>query len=431
MKKIASALCHIVKGMLFIGFSIQIILGLAWMCFNFIDGQKFGAPSGLVYPVLAGILGDAEWVLYLLQLGLASWAAGKFLAPLLPGGIFWKIWGALALVTIPVAMQCHMAVLPYSAVSSLFLLELCFCRRMLGEEGEIVTGAAKGAACILGLWALLPEYGLFGMVPLALTFLVLCLRRRGEGKRVAAGILVAAAFVGILAGVDSLTPEPEGRKVTFEQAFVSRFAWPSLWNDSRSWPPELLEAADSVLWEASYTPSRMESLLFPAIEKAAGEEAGELYREIVRIAWEKNRSRILKEIAWDVMGYGAAPAILRMQLEARAYDSYSGRNYEIMFQNAPVLTKYYVEYGCWWFVAAIGLAVVSSVCGPACGRKKISWQFLLICILSAGVPVLVYTMRGAGMMDYKCTAAIPGLWMAWVLSCMGALHVENESGIEK
>ncbi len=421
MKKVAGVFCRAGKGILLIGFSIQIILGLVWMCCNIIEGQKFGAPSGWLYPFLLRVVGDGVWILYLLQLGLAYYAARRFLAPLLPGGIFWRIWGSLALLTIPMALQCHMAALPYSAVSSLFLLELCSCRKMF-QGGNLVRETAAGAACWLILWALLPEYGLFGAVPLVLTLLVQCGMRPGEGKRVVAGCQVVAAFGGILGGLQGLLPAPAGRKVTWEQALASRFAWPNLWNDSQAWPSDLAEAAGNCVWEASATPGQMEQILFPVIDEAAGEVAGEFYVKMAQIAWQKDKTRIMKEIVWDVLGYGAAPAILQLQLTARGYDSYSGRNYEIMFLHTPVLAKYYVAYACWWFVAALGVGLLAGVAGCLEGRLgpgRGKLYFAGVCVVSAGGMILAYTMRGAGMMDYKCTVSILELWMAWVLSGMG------------
>ena len=428
MKRVADAICRIGKGILFIGFSVQTVLGTVWMCCNFMKGQAFGAPSGWLYPFLLWIVGDCVWVLYLVQLCLAYYAVRKFLAPLLPEGIFWENWGSLALLTLPMALQCHMAALPYSAVSSLFLLELCFCRKLF-QGGNLVRETVAGAACWLALWALLPEYGMFGAVPLVLSLLVQCRMRPGEGRRLVAACLVVAALSGILGGLKGLLPAPDGRKVTWEQAMASRFAWPSLWNDSQKWPKELAEAAGNCVWDASYTPAHMEQILFPAIEEAAGENAGVLYGKMAQFAWQNHKIRVLKEIAWDVLGYGAAPAILQLQLIGRAYDSYSGRNYEIMFQNTPVLTKYYVSYGCWGFVAGLGAGALLGVAGLLAGGIRLhhgKMCFAGVCVACGGVLVLAYTMRGAGMMDYKCTVAIVELWAAWLLSGMGVSYVGKE-----
>lgn len=428
MKRVADAVCRIGKGILFIGFSVQTVLGIVWTCCNFMKGQTFGAPSGWLYPFLLWMVGDSVWVLYLVQLCLAYYAGRKFLAPLLPEGVFWENWGSLVLLTLPMALQCHMAALPYSAVSSLFLLELCFCRKLF-QGGNLVRETVAGAACWLALWALLPEYGLPGAVPLVLSLLVQCRMRPKEGRRLVAACLVVAALSGILGGLKSLLPAPAGRKVTWEQAMASRFAWPSLWNDSQKWPQELAEAAGDCVWDASYTPAHMEQILFPVIEEAAGENAGVLYGKMAQFAWQNHKVRIWKEIAWDVLGYGAAPGILQLQLTGRAYDSYSGRNYEIMFRNTPVLTKYYVSYGCWWFVAGLGVGALLGVAGLLAGGIRLhrgKMCFAGVCVACGVGLALAYTMRGAGMMDYKCTVAIVELWAAWLLSSMGVSYVGKE-----
>lgn len=78
MKKIAAELAVILKGILFTGFSIQTVMGIVWMCFNFIHLQDFGEPEGILYPVLRNASGGAYPLLYLVQLCAAFFAAHFF-----------------------------------------------------------------------------------------------------------------------------------------------------------------------------------------------------------------------------------------------------------------------------------------------------------------------------------------------------------------
>ena len=168
MKKAAGYLITLLKSMLFIGFSIQIIFGLVWMCFNFTHVQEFGVPEGILYPLLLRIFGSVPQILYLLQLCLAWFCTRELIKPIVRLRTIWQNWYVLVLLTLPFSMQCHLALLPYSFVCSLLFLEVSFCRNaMAAEQGISCMELTKGAACWLILALLLPEYKWLGGIPLA------------------------------------------------------------------------------------------------------------------------------------------------------------------------------------------------------------------------------------------------------------------------
>ena len=54
MQVVKKAFAHVgavIRGMFFIGFTIQILLGLAWMCCNFGQVQDFGEPDTALYEI--------------------------------------------------------------------------------------------------------------------------------------------------------------------------------------------------------------------------------------------------------------------------------------------------------------------------------------------------------------------------------------------
>ena len=139
---------------------------------------------------------------------------------------------------------------------------------------------------------------------------------------------------------------------------------------------------------------------------------------MIKTAWVWHKNAILKEMAWDVLGYSAAPAVLQMLLQGRGYDSYSNRNYDFFLEYTPGLSKAYMDYGSWWFVAMLLLAAALRMIRLFdSGRpdKKKRAIFVLCCVLTTGSMVLWYTMQGAGMMDYKNTVVVLQLWMAWAM----------------
>lgn len=424
MKKAAGLLCILLKGFLFTGFSVQIILGLVWMCLNFIESQQFGEPRGYLYPLLLGALGKFPQILYLLQLCMAGFAGYSLLKPILPAGRLWRIWCVLALMTLPMAMQCHLALLPYSLIGSFFMLELCCLREAMSGEGGINLKALAGAGVCWSMLALLLwEYKWLGLLPMALFFL-LCLHRIYRNlRRLAYTALLLAAFCGIVAGLGSLTRETKEYERTFWFSMASRMTWPTIWQDYDRWPQELIELVPVwVCWETHYLPDNMEKVLQPAIENAVGrEEAQECYRKMAGLSWSLRKTRIVRQIGWDMLIYAVPQAVLQEQLKGVGYDSYSGRNYEIMAMEHPILTKRYVDYSCWWFAAALWCTVLFSVALKAAGRRlfcKNGVLFAVLYVISAGGALMYYVMSGSGIADYKCMLAMSSLWIVPALFCM-------------
>ncbi len=425
MKKAAEGLCGLLKRMLFAGFSVQIALGLAWLCTNFIEIQQFGQPGGFLYPLLLKLFGKVPQVLFLLQLSLAVFANYELLRPALPSGKFLRIWSVLALTAFPMALQCHLALLPYSFVSSLFCLELCCCRRVIScSEGIELKALAGAGGCWFLLTLLLAEYSLLGLIPAAVSVLVCLPRLWKDLRRLFYSVLLLAAVGGIVCCVGSMTRPKEQYERTFWFSMASRMAWPTIWQDHGGWSGELREVLpDAVCWEVSSSPENMERILQPAVETKAGrEKAQEYYREMAQRAWQLRKSRIVRQIAGDMLVYAAPQSVLQFQLKGGGYDSYSGRNYEIMGMERPVLTGCYVEYSCWWFAAMMGIAALFAVAYFAAGEKtdrRTNRGFPAVYAVSAAALLLYYVMRGSGTADYKCMLAVSAVWTVLPLGCIG------------
>lgn len=374
-KKAFPCLGAIIKRILLIGFTIQMLLGIAWMCCNFLQVQDLGKiyfsdkgvlPEGeysSLYHYLFLLLGSVPQLMYLLQLSIA-FAAGYYFLGLLVGRRY-AVWGSLALITFPFAMQCHLAVLPYSLMGSVALLLFAF------------------------LWRL----------------------SKGEKLLAVLGVVLCAILAPVLAG----WPEAAGRKEaghSFEAMMASRIAWPTLWNDFDRWPEGLRDITGEVVWEATYYPGNM-NLLYEAVEGGTDPAtAKEYYKEMAEIAWTYHAPMVIRQMGWDALGYMATPVIFRLQLQGESYDSYTGGNYEAMRGNSPVLARYYVEYGAWWFACGMALTLVLAMLHIRKG-ENVNWKGLLLILAASGIWVGVVTLRGAGMMDYKYTIAVNELWLAW------------------
>lgn len=436
MRRAAKEIESILKGILMIGFSVQAVLGLWWMCANFNGIQYFGEPKGMLYPILYRMTGEIPQIMYVLQLAFGYLGGWRCLVRILPGKLAW--WGSLVLLTFPLAMQCHLAVLPYSFVSSLFLLELTFAREALEEAPA--GSLAKAGGCWLFLTFLLPEYLYLGGVPIIFALLLL-IPRYWKNRRCLPGILlIPAAFLGMILGMGSLSGQENClNRQSISQAFFSRAVWPTIWNDHYAWPEEIREKVEDRIWNVSFSEDHVERILHPLLEESFDrEQIIEFYNQAALYSWRVHGTLIVRQIIWDGLGYGVTPLILPRQLEGRGYDTHSGRNYENMRNRHPLLTRWYVEYGCWWFgmmlILLLPLAAVkrlgqepakgfpANICAAepcedeACRPGGRLWlETAVLYLAAAGFLVAGYTLRGAGRMDYKYSIAVNELWLILAL----------------
>ena len=441
----------ILKGILFTGISIQTVLGIVWMCCHFSHVPQFGESifylqvsqtlgcdeyTGILYPAFLRITGRNHVVIYGVQLAAAFAASWRFLRVFMARGKWKVLWGSLAFVTMPIAMQCHMAVLPCSFAASLLLTELSLLTEAVRKvENRTLKRLAEIALCWLALAQLLPEYRYLGAVPVVLFGLCCGFRWRENRRMLLYGILLAAAFAGMTVGISSLirTPGLYGRlQKTPLMSLTQRVVWTSIPVDYGDWPWEMVYPVDEVrAYESAEYADGMDRVFFPAMEQAIEAQeitpgqAGDFYLEMMRMTWMWHGPEILKEILWDVLGYGASPVCLQLFLMGRGYDTYS-RNYEFFLEKTPGLSRLYMDYGSWWFAVSAVLAVLLQI---LCGKeeRKTAEGAVWCCLITAGSLIFWYTMQGAGMQDYKNTVLIPQLWMAWPVLLWGRERVGSLS----
>lgn len=448
MEKVTRHILGIVRGVLFIGVSIQTVLGIVWMCCNFSHVPQYGETlfymqvsrtlrcdeyTGILYPLFLWIVRGNHYVAYGIQLAAAYAVSHRFLGVFMPGGNWKTVWGSLALVTIPVVLQCHMAVLPCSFAASLMLLELSLLAEAVREKEKRTLGRLAGLSfCWLLLALLLPEYLYLGAVPAVLFYLFILLRPQKGNKRIKYyGLLLIAVFAGMATGVNSLT-QTEGAwgrlRKTPLMTLTQRVAWSNLLQDQEIWPEEMQDyVEEGIIWGTAQYADDMDNRFFPAVEQAVsdrvitGQQAEEFYLTMTRVAWSRHKTAVIKEILWDMLGYAASPAFLQLFLMGRGYDT-GIRNYDFFLEHTPGLSKFCMDYGSWWFCMAAGLTAAlqglqllyRSLYDKG-DRGKGTVRTVLCCLVTVGVMILWYTAGGAGLLDYKKTAVITELWMAWAV----------------
>ena len=388
----------VVRGVLFIGFGIQIVLGILWMCNAFAGWNSLG--EGIVCVMEMALLGGAA--AFVLPRGQ---------------GFLRGLFRVLCVLTFPMVMQCLMEPDARVPVSALLLLQTGAVMRAVKSQTDREFGSYWGISLCAWVAAGLirGEYLLFGLVP-AVVGLV-CIGR-SKGKKLRTHVALVLATAGIIFGVGSFYQE----RVQLMSCMVSRISWTTLYDSYEQMPyDKSLRIKYEMLVESSYEVTGIEEVLIPYLEHRKNRV--ELLCKLMATSWQNNKKRILKEIAWDMAGYTAAPMILPLQLQGRAYDSYSGLNYRQLLLPAPRLGKLYMDYGCWWFALALILRAAMGLMA----RRRLDGAAFMAWTLTALIMACAYTMSGAGKMDYKNTLYILCGWLVWVGGVMGTGRNGRES----
>ena len=409
MQKILERCLAVIRGVIMIGFGIQIILGILWMCNAFAGLHSLG--RGIVCVGQIAMLSAALCFL-LKRSGRARTTHLCFVI--------------LAVLTFPMVMQCLVTEDVRVPAAALLMVETgCIlpCLYPSKQENNWQL-SALAALCWLAAGLLRGEYLWIGMIPMVFHLLfgreekhekrrMLCVQRR---------VLLILATAGLIAGIGSFYRPP----ADFITIVTDRVAWTTLGLDYEELDSEYRKSMSySRLGESSYEATGVKEILVPYLVKRFGEQgARDVMKELTAIAWRDHRGRIIKEITWDLAGYTVPALVVPMQLQGRAYESYTGLNYRQLLQAAPRLGKFYLEFGCWWFLTALVLRAAVWLIAERSVRGGTLLMFGSIALFGT----LYYTLSGAGKMDYKNILFINCVWLAWLASA--AVHSGNTDGEE-
>ncbi len=471
LKKALSAL---LGRLLCIGFSVQILLGLAWMVANFSGLQLFGETAylvrvsgtlladeytGILYPALLLLVrflttvGPIRWywVMYVIQLLFAFGTGYAFLRNLgfMKSSGPWCIWGSLVMMTFPMMMQVHLAILPESFTFGLLLLEWTAAVRSFRMIRMVPRGNLKAAAAatlvaeVCLFWLLLtlnePEYFWVGLVPVAILVFVILYKIPETLKRHAVyPLIIAVGYFVLIRGALNLTQEkgyynrPER---SWETMLFDRTAWSTILRYKWRIPGELTELlGEDRMSEVSLYPDNVKLVLEPELENLLGtNEAQKLYLELSKRAWDQDKETILRHLAQDLAANTLAPTVTIALLEGYGGGSLAARNYDVMMRAAPRLTGWYMDYSLWFFTAALVICAILAV-----AAKRADWKeprlrtpigFRLSMFFTAVYILLWETMQGDCLQDYKQVIFVTQLWIIWMLSLLPreGLSVEKTS----
>ncbi len=438
-KKVRKDMGIMIRTVAFLLMGIQIVLGLLWACCNlteiplFIETKEleeisktflFDSYSGVVYPILIWVASLFERfltikycvVVYVVQIAVAFAAYQDFQKKVLKIESRQKrSFFSLFVMTVPTVLQCHMAVVPYSLVSSCFVWMLS-CIIYMWREKEASAGSLL---CVCGGWllcaALIPDYAWIGGVTAVAGFVAYMVQHR----RFAVKLVLALVFTTLSLGAFSnmlLRDNPNKIQRSVGAAMVSRCVWPYFLDFSFFWSYRIGELWDSNgLVGLSVLPEKVIYEFGPTMDRTYGKElANYVYWDSVRVALETATKDIVEEMGTDFLAYSAPTAAMYFQLEGKGC-SYTGWNYGRMTDYTPRLTRTYVTISLQgWFVIGILSVVYWALCGKKPKKDKCvgtgkRWQIGLL----TGTGLLInvwYVMSKGHMPDYKYVIVISILW---------------------
>lgn len=430
---------------------VQILCGIAWLVKNigfealFYETQVYLKAAedlvideymGILYPLLIWVAKGAEKLLkvpyymmmYVMQLAAALSAVSHFLQQ--RGWIretgrssMTRKWFLVVyLVTFPMLLQLHLAVLPYSLAWSVFVVLISEGMYYMKHTGEI---CGKVLMKLCGLWILgyilLPDYGWLMGVFVCGVFCKILLKNRKWALRLLTAFLSTVLCFGVIAG-STQTPGSMGRmQKTVGAVLVHRFVWPYFVRDSFFWDERVTDTFEYYdLLEFAQSPEAVDYKFGPILEEKYGkEEANDIYWDMAVISFSSGSKKTLLNITRDFFVNLCPQA--GMQLMLRDNDaSLVGWNYGRIQEYSPIIARYYVEFSmAGWNVMC--LTAVLMLCSNEAARWKDrlrkhkqqregTWTVLitLLCL------TVWYTMS-RGMQDYKYVALNSFFWMLPVI----------------
>ncbi|MBR1854661.1 MAG: hypothetical protein IJ794_16205 [Lachnospiraceae bacterium] len=335
--------CAAVIGrVIFIGFCVQIALGILWMCNAFAGLQGFG--EGIVCVGQMVLLGGG---IFLVLCGDAAQRETDRTR---------MLFSVAVALSFPMVLQSLMKPDPRVLVTFFLLLGLRFCK-MVAHPDRILL------------------------------------------------VVSVVLAVGMIAGTAS--------ERDLLALSGSRFVWTTLYQDYDELTDEEQDKMDyTVMVESTYEATDVETILIPDMRSVMEEhEVRAIVRHLIGIAWREHKRQIIKEILWDEAGHLCPALVVPLQLEHRAYDSRTGLNYRQFLQPAPMIGRYAMRYGCFWFVVAFILrGILWLLGGCPIGDKRV----LIYAVLTVAGLSCWYTFSTAGRMDYKNVVYILCVWLLWM-----------------
>lgn len=458
----ADKLVRILGSCFFILLSAQMIVGCVWGLLNFTSFQEFPESaemmllsSGLslkydtsiIYPALLLLVrtltlnGPVEFyeIMYVLQLILAFAAWYTFAVRLLPfKNKALRIWFALAVVTNPFAMQCHLAVLEFSFVSSFLCLLVTFTIRFslewnkMGDRFGVGTAIRQISVTSL-FWMLTSltrkEFFFVGLICIVILLDHIWVKlKNGTTASRLLPVVTALVFFAVTALIDSAfrTSSPLSPGDVIKRSPYIRIAWTEDFSDKFTWPGYAVSAVgDDMMGRVMNDPGLVRTDFTEEVEKNFGrKETSDSYLKWAFTAFKDNKKGLLKEAFTDLAGYLFPPLETEIALRGKVLPGFATGNYDVMRRSAPVLTRYYLRLSgtVYIFMALISMIIIV-LKRDVLRRLRAFMPAVVVAALSS----FIYTFYGSNVWDHKKAVFATCLWIGF----FAALSVRSIAGKER
>lgn len=312
---------------------VQIVCGVIWTVANYNTVPSFG-DSGeyiklsktmvldeyrpVLYPLLirmARSIDKAHYhhYIYALQLGLSLFCMSYAVFAIdtlytgrkrrfTPGRLALWVYGGLYLSMIPMIAFMNLTILTDSIANSLLVLMLAVSIQIIyGGKASVGKGIVL-AVTMIGQFLIRADRLYSGLLIFAI-LAVIAIVRSPECRRklLLGGLCIAVITYGVFCVVSGAT-QVQGRngRIRTDLNFVllDRVVWPHMAENYEYFPEEIRENIS--LEEAQRFDQHNNYVMYetaPMLEKRVGrEKAGEFYREMARVVWERQSSVVLKTI---------------------------------------------------------------------------------------------------------------------------------------
>ena len=456
-EKISSAF----KTAFFILLSLQIAAGCIWGVYNCTSLRMFGDTTlllkqsetlsvtgggGVLYPALLAVVrtmtlnGPVRFyvVMYVLQAVLAfvSWFifSGRVLGAV---KVWTRIWISMAVITCPYAMQCHLAVLEYSFVSSLLCLlvtfQIVFIREWKKSENGLGMERALRDVCVISLfWLMLSllrrEFILLGMFPLAAVLLTILIKSDFKRKIMKiCPLMLGVVFFMIIFMTDGLfrSGEKLGACDVLKRSLYYRVAWSEDLDELYQWPDYITNVVDrSVMHAVMEDPGLVDTVFAEAVQEKLGRaDATDEMLSWARLAFRDNKKAIVIDTATEIAGYLFVPFFSEIKLRGIGLPGYTAGIYDVMRRNVPVFTGYYLRLSSVIYCFMMPLALIAAFINGRAGKLR---EFVPTCIMLV-MAAVIYTFSGNNVWDQRKGLFAVCMWIACFAYIAIGDHKKTES----
>lgn len=411
-----------IRNIVLLFFVAQIVVGVLWMKNRM--GMEQSMPvmerGGLFYMAILPVLKAVSKGFFLLQVILAGFAYDFLFQSLWPVSVPMRSVRVLAVITSQSLVFAYNTLTPYSIATSILVFQLGLWSVEKNKSSISWKTALISALLLLFQAFWLPEYAIFGVLPLGALLWVVTKNRTLMNR----SILIVAAAAGslILAIVGGMVSDSEDMKSATYRA-LARSSQLHIAQSVGYYPMEVQDVVSREdFGQVAENPERLEELVYGPVVEAYGKKVGESYlKTVIEANREAYGNETKQEILQDMEAYCLTPIMVLYKLSGHGSPSRVKRLQEYVLLPNPkvgnLLTWLSAIAFAVGFIYLVGYLLVGMI------KKKRSLSHINFVIFGAiGIAVfqiLWYTFQGGGVMDYRKNLLLTAMWIASAVSCLG------------